>query len=71
MGSTSFYSSSLSGVDKINFEKAAKMEGLSEEILLLRVKLREIALKEPDNLAAISRAAAILARMLRLQNKLG
>jgi hypothetical protein len=47
------------------------MVGLNEEIILMRVKLREAVLVDPDNLAAISRAAGVLTRMLRFQAKLG
>ena len=50
-----FYASVLDAAERIELEAASEVEGLDEEIALLRVKLRKALGKRPDDLALMLR----------------
>ena len=60
-----FYSHALSEAEKLKLEQARGMEGVDEEIAILRVKLREVIGKEPDRLDLHLEAANTIARLVR------
>jgi len=60
-----FYSLVLDEAQKMDFEIAEGMEGLDDEITLLRVKIKALIEKEPENLQLIMQASGTLARLLR------
>ena len=60
-----FYSEILNDAEKALLEDAASLEGLDEEIAILRVKLREIIVKHPENLQLAFEAANTLTRLIR------
>lgn len=47
------------------------LQGLDEEITLIRVKLRSILEHEPDNTRLITQAATTLTRLMRTRKTLG
>ena len=49
---------------------AAALAGIDDEIALVRVKLKHVLEKDPDNISAVIRATNTLARLLRLQNRI-
>jgi hypothetical protein len=60
-----FYSNVLDDSEKRNLKMAYQIKGLDEEINLLRVKIKSIAERDPQNLRLISQATVSLARLLR------
>jgi hypothetical protein len=65
-----FYSCVLDKDQKRRLKKAASVEGLDNEIVLLRVKLVSILENDPDNYTLILRIVSSLARLLRVREKL-
>ena len=66
-----FYSAVFTGQDKVNLNQAAEINGLDEEIALLRARLKSVVKNDPDNIRLISEAASTLARLMRTSQKLG
>ncbi len=66
-----FYSNVLTDIERRNLRQAADVKGINEEIDLLRVKLKSILTRDPDNVKLISQAATSLSRLLRTRNKIG
>ena len=62
-----FYSRVLDNVEQQNVDQAASMEGIDEEITILRVKLLSVLTKDPDNITLILRAIETLAKLLRIK----
>lgn len=60
-----FYIRALDSSEAQDFQKAAETEGLDEEITLLRVKIKTLVEKDPENLELIIQAANILARLVK------
>jgi hypothetical protein len=60
-----FYSRALDEAEKLEFEEASHVEGIDEEIALLRVKLRELLEEQPDRIDLHFEAANIIARLVR------
>jgi hypothetical protein len=65
-----FYSNVLSDSEKANLKKAALVNGLDEEINLLRVKIKSVAETDSKNVKLISQAIASLSRVLKARDKL-
>jgi hypothetical protein len=60
-----FYSRALNEAEKIELEEASHVEGIDEEIALLRVKLRELLEEQPQRIDLHFEAANIIARLVR------
>ncbi len=60
-----FYSRALDEAEKFELEEASHVEGLDEEIALLRVKLRELVEEQPERTDLHFEAANIIARLVR------
>ena len=60
-----FYSRVLDESERIELEEAGYVEGIDEEIALLRVKLRDLVENYPDNLELHLEAANTIARLVR------
>ena len=66
-----FYSRVLDETDRLNVKRAASVQGLAQEIDLLRAKIISVVQHDPDNVRLISQAVVSLARLLRTQHHLG
>lgn len=62
-----FYSCVLDDTEQSNIAQAASLEGIDEEITVLRVKLQSVLVKDPDNILLILRAIETLAKLLRIK----
>lgn len=62
-----FYSGALDESKKLELEEASRVEGIDEEIALLRMKLRELLEKQPDKIDLQLEAANSIGRLLRIQ----
>jgi hypothetical protein len=60
-----FYSRALDEAEKVELEEAAYVEGIDDEIALLRVKLRELIEDHPDRIDLHIEAANTIARLVR------
>ena len=60
-----FYSSKLDESQKQEIEEAAGIDGIDAEIALLRVKLKAVIERDPENTRLILQALTALAKMLR------
>ena len=62
-----FYSRVLDEAEKVGLEEASDIEGLDEEIAILRVKLRELIENEPDRLDLHLKATNTIARLVGIR----
>lgn len=65
-----FYSKVLDEAEQLELEKAREVEGIDDEIALLRVKIHSLLEKDPDTVKLIMEATNILARLLRTKYNL-
>lgn len=59
-----FYAQALSEAEKLLLEEARGVEGLDEEIAMLRVKLRELIQNDPDQLDLHLKVTNTIARLV-------
>lgn len=60
-----FYSLALDEAERVGLEEAFQVEGLDDEIALLRVKLRAILEEQPDRIDLHFEAANVIARLVK------
>jgi len=60
-----FYGRAVEEADKVELEEASHIEGIDEEIALLRVKLRELLAEQPERIDLHFEAANIIARLVK------
>jgi hypothetical protein len=65
-----FYAGAVDAAQRIELEEAAGLEGLDEEIALLRVKLREAVEKRPEDLALMLRGIDMLVKAVATRYKM-
>ena len=61
----SLYSKALDEAEQIDFELAAGVNGIDDEIALLRVKIKSILSHDPENIKLIMQATNTLARLVK------
>lgn len=66
-----FYSKVLTESERLNLETAVDVDGLDNEIALLRVKIKSIVEHDPDNVQLIVRAVNALTRMIMAKKLIG
>jgi hypothetical protein len=62
-----FYSKVLDEAERLDFAHATGVEGIDEEIALLRVKIKSLIAHDPDNIKLIMQATNALARLIRVR----
>lgn len=60
-----FYAKVLDEAERIDFELATGVEGIDDEIALLRVKIKSLLERDPENIKLIMRAINALERLVR------
>ena len=60
-----FYSRVLDEAERLDFQLATGVEGIDDEIALLRVKIKSLIAHDPDNIKLIMQATNTLARLIR------
>ncbi len=63
--SRGFYTRVLDEAEQIDFELASGVEGLDDEIALLRMRVRTLLENDPDNIRYIVQATNALVRLVR------
>ena len=59
-----FYSKVLDEAEQLDFMLATGVEGIDDEVALLRVKIKSLVAHDPDNIALICKAINTLARVV-------
>ena len=65
-----FYSKVLDEAEKLDFEVAAGVEGIDDEIAMLRVKIKSLLEKDPENIQLILRATNTLAGLVKTRYRI-
>ncbi len=65
-----FYSKVLDEAGQLDFELASSVEGIDDEITLLRVKIKSILEKDPENITLIMLATNTLAGLVKTSYKM-
>ena len=60
-----FYSRALDEAEKIELEEASYIDGIDQEIALLRLKLRDLLEKQPERIDLHFEAANTIARLVK------
>ena len=55
----------LNEAEQLDFELATGVEGIDDEIALLRVKIKSLLANDPENIKLIMQATNTLARLIR------
>jgi hypothetical protein len=67
---TDFYTRVLDEAGKLDFKTASGVEGIDEEIALLRVTIKSILEKEPENIRLIMQATNTLADLVKTRYRI-
>ncbi len=67
----SFYLKALDEAEGLDFELAQDVEGIDDEIALLRLKIKSILESDPDNIKLIAAATNALSRLVMARYKMG
>ena len=66
----SFYASALSEAERADFDEARRVEGLDEEVALLRLRLREALGDEPQDFKLLQNGVRLLVQALLARHRL-
>ena len=66
-----FYSKVLDEAERLDFELATGVEGIDDEIALLRIKIKSLLEHDPENIKLIMQATNTLARLVRTRYNIG
>jgi hypothetical protein len=61
----SFYAKVLDEAEQLDFELASGVDGFDDEIALLRVKIKSLLEKEPEDIKVLIRATNTLANLVK------
>jgi len=65
-----FYAKVLDEAEQLDFELASGVNGIDDEIALLRVKIKSVLEKDPENINLIMRATNTLATLVKTRYKI-
>ena len=65
-----FYSRVLDEAEKLDFKSATGLEGIDDEIALLRVKIKSVLEKDPENIKLIMQATNALAGLVKTRYRI-
>ena len=65
-----FYSKVLDEAEQLDFELATDIEGIDDEIALLRVKIKSLLERDPGNIKLIMQATNTLAGLVKTSYKM-
>ena len=67
----SFYTRALDEAEAMDFELAQDVDGIDDEIALLRLKIKSLLENDPDNIKHITEATDALSRLVMARYKIG
>jgi hypothetical protein len=62
---SALYTRVLDEAEKLDFELAAGVDGIDDEIALLRIKIKSLLQEDPENLSLIIKTAGMLAKLVK------
>ena len=65
-----FYSKAMDEAEKLDFECATGVEGIDDEIALLRVKIKSVLERDPENIKLIMQATNALAGLVKTRYRI-
>jgi hypothetical protein len=65
-----FYAKVLDEAEQLDFELASGVEGIDDEIALLRVKIKSLLENDPENISLLMQATSALERLVRTRYKI-
>jgi uncharacterized protein YjcR len=65
-----FYSKVLDEAEKLDFESVSDVNGIDDEIALLRVKIKSVLEKDPENIRLIMQATNTLAGLVKTRYRI-
>ena len=65
-----FYAEVLDEAERLNLESASDVNGIDDEIAVLRVKIKSLLEKDPENLKLIMQATNTLAGLVKTRYKI-
>ena len=65
-----FYAKVLDEAEQLDFELASGVEGIDDEIALLRVKIKSILKSDPENIKLIMQVTNALERLIKTRYKI-
>jgi uncharacterized protein YjcR len=65
-----FYSKVLDEEEQLDFEQATSVEGIDDEIALLRVRIKSVLRHDPNNMKLIAQATNALAKLVSTKYKI-
>ena len=65
-----FYAKVLDEAEQLDFELASGVNGIDDEIALLRVKIKSVLEKDPENINLIMRATNTLATLVKTRYRI-
>ena len=65
-----FYEEALSRAERVRLSRARQLQGLDEEIALLRVRLGSLAEEQPDNVELLIKGIGMLVRAVSAKYRL-
>lgn len=65
-----FYAQALSQAEQVDLSQAREVEGLDEEIALLRLRLKEVLREHPENMPLLLRAIELLVKAVGTKYRL-
>jgi hypothetical protein len=69
-GRQGFYARVLDEAEKLDFKQACGVEGIDDEIALLRVKIKSVLEKDPENIRLIMAATNALAGLVKTRYRI-
>jgi len=66
-----FYARVLDEAERLDFELASGVEGIDDEIALLRVKIKSLLENEPEDIRLIMQVTNALERLIRTRYSIG
>jgi hypothetical protein len=65
-----FYEEALTGAERLNLPEARQMEGLDEEIAVMRVRLKRALEERPEDMQLIAKGLALLVKAVAAKYRL-
>jgi hypothetical protein len=66
-----FYAKALSEAERVALSEALQVDGMDQEIALLRMRLRDAVTQSPEDLPLMFKGIALLARVVATRYRLG
>ena len=66
-----YYSKVLDAEERLDYEQATEVEGIDAEIALMRVKIKSLVARDPENVRLIMQSVNALARLIQIKYNIG